>query len=85
VARSVTRYDPLVEELRRAAHPEREAPADFASYLDKVKANAFKVTDADIEALKNAGYSDDVIFEQTVSVAVAAGLARLDAALEVLP
>jgi alkylhydroperoxidase family enzyme len=85
VARPVTRYDAPVEELRKAARPEREAPSDFASYLDKVKAHAYKVTDADIEALKNAGYSEDVIFEQTVSVAVAAGLQRLDAALDVLP
>ena len=85
MARPVTRYDALVEELRKAAQPERKAPSDFASYLAKVKANAYKVTDADIEALKRAGYSEDVIFEQTVSVAVAAGLERLDAALEVLP
>ena len=38
-----------------------------------------------LEALKDVGYSEDVIFEQTVSVAVAAGLERLEAGLEVLP
>lgn len=80
----MTRYDSLVDELRKAAHPDREAPSDFAPYLDKVKRNAYKVTDADIEALKDAGYSEDVIFEQTVSVSVAAGLERLDAALGIL-
>jgi hypothetical protein len=80
----VTRYDSLVDELRKAAHPDRKAPSDFAPYLDKVKRNAYKVRDADIEALKDAGYSEDVIFEQTVSVAVAAGLERLDAALGIL-
>jgi hypothetical protein len=79
VARPVTRYDALVEELRRAARPDREAPSDFAPYLDKVKRNAYQVTDPD------AGYSEDAIFEQTVSVAVAAGLERLRAALEVIP
>jgi alkylhydroperoxidase family enzyme len=84
VARPVTRYDALVEELRQAA-PDREAPSDFAPYLDKVKRNAYQVTDPDIEALKDAGYSEDAIFEQTVSVAVAAGLERLRAALEVIP
>jgi alkylhydroperoxidase family enzyme len=57
----------------------------LAPYLDKVRKNAYRVTDEDIRALKAAGYSEDVIFEQTVSVAVAAGLERLDAALEVLP
>ena len=80
-----TRYDALVERLRRAAQPDREAPPDFAPYLDKVRTNAYKVTDEDVEALKRAGYSEDVIFEQTVSVAVAAGLHRLNAALRVLP
>jgi len=80
-----TRYDPLVERLREAARPGREAPADFARYLDKVRRNAYKVTDEDVQALKDAGHSEDAIFEQTVSVAVAAGLERLEAALGVLP
>ena len=80
----MTRYDPLVERLRRAAQPDREAPPEFAQYLDKVRSNAYKVTDDDIQALSEAGYSEDVIFEQTVSVAVAAGLKRLDAGLGML-
>ena len=81
----MTRYDPLVDRLRRAAQPDREAPPEFAQYLDKVRSNAYKVTDDDIQALREAGYSEDVIFEQTVSVAVAAGLKRLDAGLGMLP
>ena len=81
----MTRYDSLVERLRRAARPDRQAPPDFAPYLDKVRRNAYKVTDDDIQALKDSGYSEDVIFEQTVSVAVAAGLERLKAGLAVLP
>jgi alkylhydroperoxidase family enzyme len=85
LARPETRYDLLVDELRKAAHVDREAPPDFAAYLEKVRKNAYKVTDEDIQALKNAGYSEDVIFEQTVSVAVAAGLERLEAGLEVFP
>jgi alkylhydroperoxidase family enzyme len=85
LARSATRYDTLVVALRQAADPHREPPPELAPYLDKVRRNAYKVTDADVEALKDAGWSEDVIFEQTVSVAVSAGLERLDAALEVLP
>ena len=85
LARPVTRYDSLVERLCLAAHPDREAPPDFAPYLDKVRSNAYKVTDEDVQALKDAGYAEDVIFEQTVSVAVAAGLERLKAGVEVLP
>jgi alkylhydroperoxidase family enzyme len=74
-----------VERLRQAAQPEREAPPELAPFLDKVRQNAYKVTDADVQALKDAGFSEDVIFEQVVSVAVAAGLTRLEAALAVLP
>ena len=85
LGRPMTRYDSLVERLRQAARPDRQAPQDFAPYLDKVRKNAYKVTDEDIQALKDAGYSEDVIFEQTVSVAVAAGLERLNAGLAVLP
>jgi alkylhydroperoxidase family enzyme len=81
----MTRYDSLVERLRQAAQPDREAPSDFAPYLDKVRRNAYEVTDGDVQALKDSGYSEDVIFEQTVSVAVAAGLERLEAGLEALP
>jgi alkylhydroperoxidase family enzyme len=81
----MTRYDSLVERLRQAAQPDREAPPEFAPYLDKVRSTAYKVTDDDIQALRDSGYSEDVIFEQTVSVAVAAGLKRLEAGLGVLP
>jgi alkylhydroperoxidase family enzyme len=80
----MTRYDSLVERLRQAAQPDREAPPELAPYLDKVRKNAYRVTDEDIQALKDAGYSEDVIFEQTVSVAVAAGLERLKVGLAVL-
>ena len=34
----MTRYDGLIAKLREAAQPDRPAPADFASYLDKVSA-----------------------------------------------
>ena len=84
MAGPTTRYEPLVERLRRAAQPDRQAPPEFAPYLDKVRTNAYRVTDQDVQALKD-GFSEDVIFEQTVSVAVAAGLRRLEAALAVLP
>jgi len=80
----VTRYDDQIQELPAAAEPEREAPPEFASYLEKVRLHAYKVTDADVERLKDAGFSEDEIFEQTVSAAVAAGLERLNAGLATL-
>ena len=79
-----TRYDELVARLREAAQPDRPAPPDFDAYLDKVRRHAYRVTDADVDALKDAGYSEEEIFEQTVAAAVAAGLARLDAGLRTL-
>jgi alkylhydroperoxidase family enzyme len=54
------------------------------AYLEKVHLHAYKVTDADVEALKAAGLSEDEIFEQTVAAAIAEGLHRLDAAERVI-
>lgn len=79
-----TRYNELIAALRDASKPDRAAPPGFAAYLDKVRRAAYTVTDADVQALKNAGHSEDEIFEQTVSAAVSAGLQRLDAALGAL-
>ena len=80
----MTRYDQLIDELRRASRPDRPAPPAFETYLEKVRLHAYRVTDADVQALKDAGYSEDEIFEHTVSTAVAAGLARLEAGLAAL-
>ena len=79
-----TRYDQVIERLRRAARPDRRPPDDFAAYLDKVRRHAYRVTDADVERLKAAGHGEDEIFELTVAAAVGAGLERLDAALATL-
>ena len=80
VAVPATRYDLLIAELR-AALPTREAPPDFDSYLDKVRRHAYEITDEEVQALKEAGHSEDEIFEHTVSAAAAAGFERLDAGL----
>jgi alkylhydroperoxidase family enzyme len=74
----------LIERLRDAAQPERPVPPELASYIEKVRQHAYKVTDRDVQELKDAGISEDRIFEHTVSVAVAAGLERLDAGLGAL-
>jgi hypothetical protein len=80
----MTRHDDLIATLRNAAQPDRPVPPDFETYLAKVRTGAYTVTDADVDALKAAGHSEDEIFEQTVSAAVAAGLLRLEAGLEAL-
>ena len=61
-----------------------EVPGELTRYVDKVAKHAYKVTDADIEALRQAGYSEDAIFEITLSAALGAGLARLERGLEAL-
>ena len=75
--RAVT--EPLAR-LRANAEGLPPAPAPMASYLEKVRARAYTIADADVEALKAAGCSEDEIFEQTVGVAIREGLRRLDAA-----
>ena len=79
-----TRYDELIANLREAARPERAPPEEMQGYLEKVRRHAYKVTDRDVQELKDAGFSEDEIFERTVSAAVAAGLERLDAGLRAL-
>ena len=83
VAIPATRYDSLIAQLQ-AALPNREAPPEFGAYLDKVRRHAYAITDEDVQALKEAGHSEDEIFEHTVSAAAAAGLERLDAGLRTL-
>jgi len=75
--------DPL-RELRNVVLGAAPAPAQMSNYLAKVRDRAFAVTDQDVEALKEAGISEDEIFEQTVAVAIAEGLRRLDRAAEVI-
>ena len=78
------KYEELISDLREAAQPDRPAPPEFAAYVEKVRNAAYTVTDADVQRLKDAGYSDDEIFEQTVAAAVGAGLHRLEKGLACL-
>ncbi len=73
-----------IEELRAVAAATPPAPEVMAPYLEKVREGAFRITDADVDALKAAGLSEDVIFEQTVGAAIGQGLRRLEKALEVI-
>ena len=57
---------------------------ELAVYVKKVALHAYKTTDEDIEALRNAGLSEDAIFEITLSVALGAGIARLERGLAAL-
>jgi alkylhydroperoxidase family enzyme len=59
-------------------------PAALDGYVDKVARHAYKVTDEDIAALGQAGYSPDAIFEVTLSAALGAGMSRLERGLALL-
>ena len=73
-----------LERLRAGVDALPAAPAALGAYLEKVRTRAVTVTDADVEALKADGLPEDVIFEQTVAVAVREGLRRLAAAERVI-
>jgi hypothetical protein len=75
--------DPVAE-LRDVVAGSALAPEEMAAYLEKVRDRAYAVVDRDIEGLEEAGFSQDTIFEQTVAVAIAEGLRRLDRAYEVI-
>lgn len=64
--------------------PRADVPAALAPFVDKVAQHAFAVTDEDVRALGEAGYSEQAIFEITASAAVGAGLARLERGLAAL-
>jgi len=61
----------------------RFAP-NLIPYINKVALQAYKITDSDVEQLKSQNYSEDEIFELTISAALGAGLARLERGLELL-
>ena len=76
-------------ELRRAVAAyaggdEVSIPEELRLYVDKVARNAYKVTDEDVDRLREAGYSEDAIFELTLAAALGASQARLNAGLRAL-
>jgi alkylhydroperoxidase family enzyme len=75
--------DPIAQ-LRAVVASTAPGPAEMAAYLEKVRECAYTVVDRDVDELKAAGISEDAIFEQTVAVAIAEGLRRLDRAAEVI-
>jgi alkylhydroperoxidase family enzyme len=73
-----------IAELRNVVASSLPHPPAMEAYLEKVRDRAYTVVDRDVDVLKEAGFSEDEIFEQTVAVAIAEGLRRLDRAGEVI-
>jgi alkylhydroperoxidase family enzyme len=59
-------------------------PPELISFVKKIALHAYMTTDEDIEALRKAGYSEDAIFEITLSAALGVGMARLERGLAAL-
>ena len=64
--------------------PRVEVPQALTAFVDRIAQHAWRVTDDDVRALRQAGYSEQAIFEITASAAVGAGLARLERGLAAL-
>ncbi|MBC7542021.1 MAG: hypothetical protein H7338_04750 [Candidatus Sericytochromatia bacterium] len=74
----------LPPDVRLSLAEQGPAPEGLAAYVDMVRRSAYRVTDADIARLQQAGYDDEQIFEATVATAVGAGFLRLNAGLAAL-
>ncbi|RSN39160.1 hypothetical protein DMC64_39185 [Amycolatopsis sp. WAC 04197] len=65
--------------IRTAALTGERLPGPLHSYAANVRDASHRITDADVQQLKAAGYSEDEIFEVTVAAAVGAALRGFDA------
>ena len=66
---------------REALAAGSEIPQALKLYVEKVTRHAYRVTDGDIRSLLATGYSQDQIFEATLSIALGAAQTRLRAGL----
>lgn len=71
-------------DVRRAIADDIGVAGALAAYVETVARRPYEISDSDIEELRRAGYSEDQIFEATISAALAAGLRRLEAGLGAL-
>jgi hypothetical protein len=80
VLRSPGQCDPS---LRQGIASRREIPEDLSRLVEKIRTQAYKVTDDDFAALK-AKYSDDQLFEIVLSASLGAAQTRLRSGLAAL-
>lgn len=71
-------------ELRRTVLERATAPGALGPYVSNIARHAYKITDTDVAQLRQAGHSDDSLFEITVAAAVGAALYRLDRGMAAL-
>src|SRR5215470_3699111 len=61
-----------------------EAPDNISALVEKIANQPWTVTDDDIAQARNAGYTEDQLFELILAAAAGAGVRRLDAGLRAL-
>lgn len=72
------------QSLRQAvAGGEAEVPGELRSLVEKIRRHAYKITDEDIDTLKDQ-YREDELFEIIVAASLGASLVRLEAGLKAL-
>jgi hypothetical protein len=71
-------------DTRAAAGSGAAVPDPWGPYVAQVRDASYRITDADVAALRDAGCSEEQIFEVTVAAATGAALHRLDAGLRAL-
>ena len=74
----------VLKRARETPGANGDMPVSVTRYVDTVARHAYKVTDADLVSLQQAGLSDDTLFEITVVAAVGAALHRLDRGMAAL-
>jgi hypothetical protein len=74
----------LESNVRQSLASGQQIPEPLAVYTEKVTHFAFRVTDDDVRALRAEGYSEDQIFEATLSIALGAAQRRLRGGLDAL-
>src|SRR5438874_10421825 len=55
---------------------DKSLPAALAAWIERVARSAWKITDEDLAAVRDAGFDEEAIFETTIAAAVGAGIAR---------
>jgi alkylhydroperoxidase family enzyme len=71
----------VFERLRRDAG---SVPEEMEALVEKIAACPWSVADADIARLRDAGYSEDQIYELLLAAATGAGMRRFDAGLRAM-
>jgi hypothetical protein len=72
----------LDPESRRAAAERGDVSEPFARYVGMIHDHAYRITDRVVADMREAGASQDEVFEVTVASAYGAARRRLDAGLD---